>query len=128
MAPWPRPVRLALAPEPVDDGDAFLYHKTTRRGVYERARAERPGADDVVLWNARGEITETCVANIAFRDGEEWVTPPLSSGLLPGVFRRHLLETGRLREGVVLKEALGTDTETAVFNSVRGWASAEWGA
>jgi len=128
VAPWPRPVRLALSPEPVDDGDAFLYHKTTRRGVYERARAACPAADDVVLWNARGEITETCVANIALRDGEGWVTPPLSCGLLPGVFRRHLLETGRLREGVLPKGELAAFTEVAVFNSVRGWAAAEWDA
>ena len=46
--------RVGLAPEPVDREDMFLYHKTTRRGVYERARAARPDLDDVLLWNEAG--------------------------------------------------------------------------
>ncbi|NLV40279.1 MAG: aminodeoxychorismate synthase component I [Candidatus Hydrogenedentes bacterium] len=123
---WPDPVRLALAPGPVDDMDAFLFHKTTRRAVYDRARAACPEADEAVLWNARGEITETCVANIAIKTGDGWVTPPVSCGLLPGVFRRHLLDSGRLREGGITREDLAAAAEIAVFNAVRGWAAAEW--
>lgn len=126
VTPWPSPVRLALAPDPVDDADAFLFHKTTRRAVYDRARSACPEADEVVLWNARREITETCIANIAVKTGDGWVTPPVSCGLLPGVFRRHLLDTGRLREGRVTREALAAAGAVAVFNSVRGWAEAEF--
>ena len=48
----PPPVlRLAIAAEPVDSGTVWLYHKTTRRDVYEQARAQAPGHDDVILWN-----------------------------------------------------------------------------
>ena len=36
----------------------WLLHKTTRREVYDEARASRPDCDDVLLWNDRGEVTE----------------------------------------------------------------------
>ena len=43
------PVRLALAADPVDPVDPFLYNKTTHRATYDRAKASRPDCDDVVL-------------------------------------------------------------------------------
>ena len=46
--------------------DDFLYHKTTNRAVYERAR--RPDCDDVILWNPAGEVTETTIANLVVED------------------------------------------------------------
>src|SRR5262245_50283542 len=51
--PW----RVRLAREPIDPTDPFLYHKTTNRAVYERARL--PDCDDVILWNGAGEATES---------------------------------------------------------------------
>jgi para-aminobenzoate synthetase/4-amino-4-deoxychorismate lyase len=50
--------RVALAQHPIDSGDVLLYHKTSRRAIYEAARAARPDCDDVILWNEHGEITE----------------------------------------------------------------------
>lgn len=41
-APPDRPLRVALASDPIDVRDVFMYHKTTRRDVYERARASQP--------------------------------------------------------------------------------------
>ncbi len=118
------PLRLALASAAIDSTDVFLYHKTTRRGVYQAARAARPEADDVILWNERGELTETCVANLALQIGGEWLTPPVASGLLAGTYRAQLLEEGRLRESVLTREQLGQAEALAVFNSVRRWRPA----
>ena len=115
---------LALADHPVDSRDGLLYHKTTRRAVYDRARAGRPDADDVLLWNRRGELTESTVANLAFlRDGV-WYTPPVRCGLLPGTYRAALLAGGRLREGVLTCGELAQAQALAVFNSLRGWLAA----
>ena len=120
---WPgrRLWRLALAAAPVDATDPLLFHKTTRRDIYDQARAQRPAADDVLLWNRRGELTETTIANIAFLRGGAWHTPPLRCGLLPGTLRAALLREGRIREGVLQREELATTPALAVFNSVRGW-------
>jgi para-aminobenzoate synthetase/4-amino-4-deoxychorismate lyase len=113
-------VALAAAPLPAHD-DPFIRHKTTHRAVYEAARRSAPEADDVLLWNARGELTESTIANLVVELDGEWVTPPESSGLLPGVQRRVLLESGRIRERVVLTSDLARCTDLALVNSLRGW-------
>ena len=113
--------RLAVALAPVDDGDCWLFHKTTRREVYDRARAARPDADDVVLWNARGEVTETTMANLVVRlKGRLW-TPPRTSGLLAGTFRAALLDEGTIAERPIAIGDLAAAEEVFLVNSVRGW-------
>jgi para-aminobenzoate synthetase/4-amino-4-deoxychorismate lyase len=124
LAPAPRVVRVALAAAPVDSGDVFLYHKTTRRELYERARAARPGCDDVLLHNERGELTESTIANLVVElDGDLW-TPPVSCGLLPGTFRAHLLAAGKVKERVIPLKRLHDCTKIHLVNSVRGWMTA----
>jgi len=118
---WPEPVVLVPASSPVNERDPMLFHKTTCRMVYRCALEQAPsGADDVVLWNSRGRVTETTTANLAVRLGTQWYTPPLEDGLLPGVMRRRLLETGFLYERGIPLDVLQTADEILVFNSVRG--------
>ncbi|WP_043776214.1 aminodeoxychorismate synthase component I [Desulfomicrobium escambiense] len=121
-APWP--CRVALARTPVDSRDPFLFHKTTRRAVYERARAEVPGMDDALLVNERGEVTESTIANLVFELDGDLLTPPLESGLLPGTLRAALLRAGRIRERVVHVRALSWCSRMWLINSVRGWRRA----
>jgi len=115
------PVKLGFAAEPVDDRNVFLFHKTTHRSVYEHAKASHPDCDDVLLWNQRGEITESTRANVLLNIGGEWLTPPVSSGLLPGAMRAHLLERGEIRETVLTKADLSRAASVALINSVRKW-------
>ena len=113
------PVKLALAREPVDSNDVFLRHKTSRREVYQRALAQHPGADDVLLWNERGEITETCSANVVLALDGRQLTPPLSSGLLAGTYRAHLLEKKEIEECVLPVASLEQASKLFLINSVR---------
>ena len=118
-------VRLRLAPAPIDPGDPFLYHKTTRRQVYEQAKAARPDCDDVVLWNDRGEATETTIANLVVeRDGRR-ITPPVECGLLPGVFRDYLLARRDIAQARVTLDELRRAPRLWTINSVRKWREAE---
>jgi para-aminobenzoate synthetase/4-amino-4-deoxychorismate lyase len=115
-----RRATVCLCPFSVDTGDPFLYHKTTNRAVYERARSACPGFDDVLLWNAAGELTESTVANVCVKRGGGWVTPPVNCGLLAGTLRGRLVGRGRLRESV-LRAADLVDGETILLiNSLRG--------
>jgi len=114
-------VLAALAQEPIDSQDELLRHKTSRRGVYQRALASRPDAADVILHNERGELTETCAANLVLELDGRRVTPPVSSGLLPGTFREHLLERGELEEEVLRVDALERASRLFLVNSVRKW-------
>ena len=96
--PAPGPVPVAFSVEPVDRRDPALFHKTTRRAPYERRRAERPDAFDVLLLNREGEVTESTFTNLVAEIDGERLTPPLDAGLLPGVFRAGLLARGEVRE------------------------------
>jgi para-aminobenzoate synthetase/4-amino-4-deoxychorismate lyase len=125
IAPDGRPVRLRLAPTPIDLADPFLYHKTTHRQLYEAARAACPDADEVLLWNERGEVTETTIANVIIRLDNEWVTPPVTCGLLPGTFRAWLLAQGQVRERVVKLDELKQSEQIYLVNSVRKWRKAD---
>lgn len=119
-----RSVRLAVAANPIDVTDRFLYNKTTHRQVYDHAKAARPYCDDVVLWNARGEVTETTIANIVVElDGQKY-TPPVECGLLPGVFRARLLASGEISERRIRIEDLPRASRIWTINSVRRWRDA----
>ena len=122
--PSREPARVAVAAEPVDSADPLLYHKTTHRAEYERRAAAHPHADDVLLVNERGELTESTIANLVVRlDGALW-TPPLESGLLPGVMRADLLARGEVRERVIRPADLRRAEEVWLVNSVRKWRRA----
>lgn len=113
-------VRLAVATARVRSDDPFMCHKTTRRAVYERARSAHPLADDVLLVNERAEVVETTIANLLYRLGDEWFTPPLASGGLPGIGREVLVSSGAVTERVLPLAQLAACDELAVVNSLRG--------
>lgn len=121
----PEPVHLALAPAPVNSNDKFLFHKTTLRAVYDAAFAARRDADDVLLWNEHGEITETCTSNIVVQFGIELFTPPVECGLLGGTFRAALLDAGKIRERIIPWQELADTRSIFRINSVRGWQRAQ---
>jgi para-aminobenzoate synthetase/4-amino-4-deoxychorismate lyase len=119
------PLPVALARAPVSRLDRSLFHKTTRRRVYEERRGERPDAFDVLLVNEEGELTEFTIGNLAVERGGELLTPPLDCGLLPGTLRRELLERGRLREAVLRPPDLRRARRIWLLNSLRGMVPVE---
>jgi len=115
------PIRsLRVLPNSVNSRDPLLFHKTPARATYERAVAQRGDADDVLLVNERGEVTEASRANSAVLLNGEWLTPRLSCGLLPGTLRAELLANGDLREAVITLEQLSAAEAVEALNSVRG--------
>jgi len=120
LEPLPEPYRVSLAHRPVDSEDRFLFHKTTHRKVYEEARAAHPDADDVLLWNSEGELTESTIANVVVEVDGKLVTPPVRCGLLPGVYREFLLASGAVSEAVVRRDDVEHCTRLYLVNSVRG--------
>jgi 4-amino-4-deoxychorismate lyase len=120
---------LRIARTRLDSTDPLLRHKTSRREVYMRARAEYQihQADEVILLNERGEVCEGTITNVFVKDEGLLLTPPLSSGLLPGVLRRELVEQGRSREAVLTPDALTDGRPVFVGNSLRGLIAASLG-
>jgi para-aminobenzoate synthetase/4-amino-4-deoxychorismate lyase len=79
----------------------------------------------VILWNERGEITESCTANVVIDLDGALVTPPLECGLLDGTFRGWLLAQGQIAERVITIELLRSARLIYLINSVRKWMEAE---
>ena len=117
-------VKLCLAERPIDIHNPFIYHKTTNRELYQSILNSHPDYDDVLLWNQRQEITETCIANILVKLNGELLTPPVESGLLAGSFRAHLLANNKIKEAVIKKEDLRQCEHIYVINSVRKFRDA----
>ncbi len=124
LAPLHEPVTLLLAQEPTHSGDVFLRHKTSIRGRYDAAwkAAEAQGAFDMLFFNERDELTEGGRSSVFLRFGEEWLTPPLSAGLLPGVMRGVMLAAPawHARETVITREMLAQADDIVVCNALRG--------
>ena len=115
--------RVRIAEQRTDPADRMLFHKTTHRPVYARAfeQAARDGFDDVLFFNLRGEVTEGAISNVFIEKDGRWFTPPIDCGLLPGVYRRHLLETRpEIEERVLFEEDLRTADAIYLANAVRG--------
>ncbi|RQV11045.1 aminodeoxychorismate synthase component I [Burkholderia cenocepacia] len=122
------PVGVLLACEhgfaPTRASDALLPHKTTRRAEYDRAWqvAEALGGFDMLFVNERGEVTEGGRSNVFVKLDGQWVTPPLSCGVLPGVMRGVLLDDpacGAVERVLTLDDVLNAD-ELMICNALRG--------
>jgi 4-amino-4-deoxychorismate lyase len=112
--------RLGLAAAKLASDDPWLRLKTTRRAAYDAARAALPPhLDEYIFGNELAETCDGTITTLFFDAGEGLQTPPLRCGLLPGVLRAEMLETGRVTEAVLPLSALG-DVRLWVGNSLRG--------
>jgi para-aminobenzoate synthetase/4-amino-4-deoxychorismate lyase len=117
----PRMPATALAGRPVDDADALLFHKTTRRDVHEAAVRTNPGAFDVLLHNEHGHVTEFTRGNVVVRIEGRLCTPPVESGVLAGCMRAEMLDEGVITERIITVDALRSADRMWFVNSLRGW-------
>ena len=108
--------RVGLAAARLSSDDPWLRVKSTRREVYDRARATLPvGLDEVLFLNERGEVCDGTITTVFFDRGQGMRTPPLASGLLPGVLRAEM----GCAEEVLLAEDL-PDVRLWVGNALQG--------
>ncbi len=116
------PVKVKISSQKINPDNVFLYHKTTRRDLYdkERGKALGKGFFETLFSNTKGEMTEGAITNIFVLKKCKLYTPPVKCGLLGGVLREHLLREGRAEEKTIyLKDILDAD-KVYIGNSVRG--------
>jgi para-aminobenzoate synthetase / 4-amino-4-deoxychorismate lyase len=118
-------INLGIASAPISSNNLFLYHKTTNRNIYNQVLKNHPLCDDVILWNERQEITETCLANLVVKLKDKLLTPTINSGLLAGTFRAALLKEKQIEEAVIRLEDLAECEAIYTINSVRKWQPAK---
>jgi len=127
--PYPLAINVTLSPHRTRSDDPFLRHKTTNRHLYnnELTRARAEGFDEVIFLNERDELTEGAISNLFVEipgdpgGAGKLLTPPLASGVLPGILRRHLLETNpNLEERPLTLADLEHPNTLWLGNSLRG--------
>ena len=102
----------------------LLGHKVTLRKTYDMAwqEAEKIGGFDAIFINEMGYITEGGRSNIFIKKDSKWITPPLSSGCLPGVMRSILLKDPQwsvIEKNITVEDVLSSD-EVILTNALRG--------
>lgn len=115
--------RVILTGQTLSADNYLLRHKTTARGLFDHALsaiADRPQIIDVLFLNERGEVCQGARSNVFLERNGVLLTPPLSCGLLPGVFRQSLLDAGRAVEQVLLLDDLRRSEPLYIGNALRG--------
>jgi para-aminobenzoate synthetase/4-amino-4-deoxychorismate lyase len=118
------PARILLSKIRTNSNDRFLYHKTTNRKLYddELHNARAKGYFDVIFQNERNEITEGAISNIFVAIDGRLCTPPVNCGLLPGTYRRYVLQSPEwdAEEKVLTLEDLRNADRIFVTNAIQG--------
>ncbi|MEY3798821.1 MAG: hypothetical protein RLZZ406_122, partial [Pseudomonadota bacterium] len=113
-------------------GDALLCHKVSNRSLYDLAwqTAVGLGGFDALFTNEQGFVTEGGRTSIFIKPQgrSEWLTPPVSAGLLPGVMRATLLADPKLnaREANLTINDVSMADEIILTNALRGLIKAHF--
>jgi para-aminobenzoate synthetase/4-amino-4-deoxychorismate lyase len=121
-------MRYVVSDTRLNSSDLFLYHKTTRRELYDREWkhfAETLGADEVIYINEHGELAEGSRTSIFIEREGRLLTPRLAAGVLPGTLRAALIDEGRAEEARLSIQDLNGASAIYLGNSVRGLVRAE---
>ena len=95
------------------------YHlKYANRESLNQLLLAHNDVDDILI-EKEGYLTDTSIANIAFHDGKQWVTP--TQPLLKGTMRQKLLDEGFLQTRNIKKEDLHHYTQVALINGMVGF-------
>ena len=112
---------LRLSNSILSSSDPWLLHKSSNRVLYDAERANLPdGIDELVYLNERNEVCEGTITNIFVKIEGNWLTPPLSSGCLPGVLRRKKIEDASCKVKIVTLSDLKGAEKITVGNALRG--------
>jgi para-aminobenzoate synthetase/4-amino-4-deoxychorismate lyase len=115
---------ITVAPERTNSADIFLFHKTTRREIYNRywKKADDDKIADYIFLNENGDVTEGTVTNLFVEKNGHLFTPPIHCGVLSGIFRNEVLRTNpHASEKVIKLEDLRNSDALYLCNSIRGW-------
>ncbi len=100
-----------------DDAISYSMKSIDRAGI-EALYALKGKADDILIIK-NSLVSDTSIANIAFKKGEVWITP--SKPLLKGTTRARLLDEGVIIEAEIGVEELKNFSQVALLNAMVGF-------
>jgi len=96
-------------------------YKYDNRDVLNALYAERGDADEILIIK-KGLVTDSSFCNVAFFDGNRWLTP--ASPLLPGTQRALLLDEGIIQPAEIRESDIAAFRQIRLFNAMVDWAHA----
>lgn len=129
LAPLPSgEVVVELGDTPLPVADPLRRHKHSARATFDQGwqAAEQAGAFDRLFFNTRGELLEGGRSSVFVKVDGQWLTPPLSADILPGVMRAVVIEEGDaaidgpVKEAPVTRDMVLRAESVAIGNALRG--------
>jgi len=115
-------VKIIISEKRISTQNKFQYFKTTNRKLYddEYQKYSAKGFFDVIFLNEKDEVAEGSITNVFVKKGNSWFTPPLTSGILNGIYRGYFLKKRlNTKEKILSIDDLLNADEVKVVNSVR---------
>lgn len=115
-------VSVNISPWMLNENSAITGAKSASyaENVVALERAKESGFTETFFFNNAGQLAEAATSNIVIVVDGEAVTPPLSSGCLPGITRQVLLEVGAMKEVSIDSGMLERASAAALLSSIRG--------
>ena len=103
-----------LCLQEADLEQSFTYFKTTYRPHLT------VGNQEIIYHTVDGKLLETTIGNLVLKIDGKLYTPSIRLGILPGIYRQHLLETGQVEEKVLTLADFAQAEAIYGCNAVRG--------
>lgn len=113
--------RVVISSKKIDAQNRFQYFKTTNRKIYdsELTKYRNEGFDEVLFLNQKNNLAEGAITNLFLLLGDKWKTPPISSGILDGIYRNHFIKKHQVNEEPFAIDDLKRAKKIIITNSVR---------
>jgi len=99
-----------------------MRYKSTERAFIDEAFARRGECDDILMVN-EGMLTDTSYANVAFFNGQKWLSPRIP--IVYGTRRAYLLDQGLIETADIVVADLRRFQRIRLFNAMIGFGEIE---
>jgi para-aminobenzoate synthetase/4-amino-4-deoxychorismate lyase len=116
-------IDVIISKNKINPKNRFQYFKTTKRALYNRElkKYQSFGFYDVLYMNEMNELSEGAISNIFVVKNDVISTPPITAGLLPGIYRKRMLQNNAMiRERRLNLTDLIEGDKIILTNAVRG--------
>ncbi len=97
-----------------------IKHLGYQNSIMVCHEALQSGFDDAILLSVHANIACSSVANIFFKNSDQWYTPPLEEGIIPGIIRHQILKTGKIKELKMTFDDIKNCSSCFTTNSLTG--------
>lgn len=118
----PAKVEIIISNKKINSQNQFQYFKTTNRGFYNNQRQKYVKGKiwEVIFPNEKNQLAEGTITNIFVMKNGKWFTPPLSCGVLNGIYRDIFIKKYNALEKILFEKDLYSSEKIVLTNAVAG--------